>query len=169
MLELDFRQAGEGELSFVGLVPELSGQGHGRWLQLSLLASVCACSSQDTTRLFDPRLGSAGPRPAAFLNLPSSVRIAPLPSLVDQSGFPRQLSATGAFRDVAELAPAAGIIPYDLRAPLWSDGSYKQRWVALPELGQERDHRRAHEPGGHRDRMRDQGAGRAHPGAPVAP
>ena len=32
MLELDFREAGEGELSFVGLIPALSGQGHGRWL-----------------------------------------------------------------------------------------------------------------------------------------
>ena len=32
MLELDFRKAGECELAFVGLVPELSGQGHGRWL-----------------------------------------------------------------------------------------------------------------------------------------
>ena len=32
MLELDLREAGECELSFVGLVPELSGQGHGRWL-----------------------------------------------------------------------------------------------------------------------------------------
>ncbi len=32
MLELDFREVGECELSFVGLVPELSGQGHGRWL-----------------------------------------------------------------------------------------------------------------------------------------
>ena len=32
MLELDFREAGEGELSFVGLIPELSGPGHGRWL-----------------------------------------------------------------------------------------------------------------------------------------
>jgi GNAT superfamily N-acetyltransferase len=32
MLELDFREAGQCELSFVGLVPELSGQGHGRWL-----------------------------------------------------------------------------------------------------------------------------------------
>ncbi|GAA4721160.1 GNAT family N-acetyltransferase [Sphingomonas lutea] len=32
MLELDFRNAGECELAFVGLVPELSGQGHGRWL-----------------------------------------------------------------------------------------------------------------------------------------
>ena len=32
MLELDFRQAGECELAFIGLVPELSGKGHGRWL-----------------------------------------------------------------------------------------------------------------------------------------
>jgi ribosomal protein S18 acetylase RimI-like enzyme len=32
MLELDFREPGECELSFVGLLPEMSGQGHGRWL-----------------------------------------------------------------------------------------------------------------------------------------
>ena len=32
MLELDFREAGQCELAFVGLVPELSGKGHGRWL-----------------------------------------------------------------------------------------------------------------------------------------
>lgn len=32
MLELDFREEGQCELAFVGLVPELSGMGHGRWL-----------------------------------------------------------------------------------------------------------------------------------------
>ena len=32
MLELDFRVEGECELAFIGLVPELAGQGHGRWL-----------------------------------------------------------------------------------------------------------------------------------------
>ena len=32
MLELDFREPDECELSFIGLIPELSGQGHGRWL-----------------------------------------------------------------------------------------------------------------------------------------
>ena len=32
MLELDFRQRHECELAFIGLVPELSGKGHGRWL-----------------------------------------------------------------------------------------------------------------------------------------
>jgi GNAT superfamily N-acetyltransferase len=32
MLELDFREASACELAFVGLIPDLSGQGHGRWL-----------------------------------------------------------------------------------------------------------------------------------------
>ncbi len=32
MLELDFRTKGECELAFIGLIPELAGQGHGRWL-----------------------------------------------------------------------------------------------------------------------------------------
>jgi GNAT superfamily N-acetyltransferase len=32
MLELDFREPHECELSFIGLVPDLAGKGHGRWL-----------------------------------------------------------------------------------------------------------------------------------------
>ncbi len=32
ILELDFREPGECELSFIGLIPEQSGKGHGRWL-----------------------------------------------------------------------------------------------------------------------------------------
>ena len=32
LLELDYREGGACELAFVGLVPELSGQGHGKWL-----------------------------------------------------------------------------------------------------------------------------------------
>jgi GNAT superfamily N-acetyltransferase len=32
MIELDFSVQGECELAFIGLVPELAGQGHGRWL-----------------------------------------------------------------------------------------------------------------------------------------
>lgn len=32
MLELDFREPDECELAFIGLIPELSGKGHGRWL-----------------------------------------------------------------------------------------------------------------------------------------
>lgn len=32
MVELDFRKEGECELAFIGILPELAGQGHGRWL-----------------------------------------------------------------------------------------------------------------------------------------
>lgn len=32
LVELDFREAGECELAFIGLLPELTGRGHGQWL-----------------------------------------------------------------------------------------------------------------------------------------
>ncbi|HKX23062.1 MAG TPA: GNAT family N-acetyltransferase [Rhizorhapis sp.] len=40
MIELDFRNAGHCELSYFGLVPELAGQKHGRWMmaQTNMLA-----------------------------------------------------------------------------------------------------------------------------------
>lgn len=38
MLELDFRTAATCELSYVGLVPEITGQGHGNWLMAQALA-----------------------------------------------------------------------------------------------------------------------------------
>lgn len=38
LLELDFRVARECEIAFFGLVPELAGQGHGRWLMHQALA-----------------------------------------------------------------------------------------------------------------------------------
>jgi GNAT superfamily N-acetyltransferase len=38
MVELDFRTAGECLIRFLGLVPELAGQGHGRWLLAQTLA-----------------------------------------------------------------------------------------------------------------------------------
>ncbi len=31
-IELDFREAKQCEIGFLGLIPELNGQGHGRWL-----------------------------------------------------------------------------------------------------------------------------------------
>lgn len=38
MLELDFRETGECEIGFFGLVPELTGKGHGNWLMAQALA-----------------------------------------------------------------------------------------------------------------------------------
>jgi GNAT superfamily N-acetyltransferase len=37
MLELDFRDAATCEISFFGLIPELNGSGHGRWLMAQTL------------------------------------------------------------------------------------------------------------------------------------
>jgi GNAT superfamily N-acetyltransferase len=42
MLELDFRVRGACELSYVGLIPELTGQGHGRWLMAHALTRAWA-------------------------------------------------------------------------------------------------------------------------------
>jgi uncharacterized repeat protein (TIGR03806 family) len=47
--------------------------------------------------------------------------------------LPQHLSDVRAFTDLAHLEPAAGIIPYDVNSPLWSDGATKKRWIALPE------------------------------------
>lgn len=46
--------------------------------------------------------------------------------------FPRTLSASGLFESVAEHVPVAGAIPYSVNSPLWSDGTHKERFVALP-------------------------------------
>jgi uncharacterized repeat protein (TIGR03806 family) len=46
--------------------------------------------------------------------------------------LPKLLSQTGAFRDLARLTPATGLIPYTVNSPLWSDGAVKSRWMALP-------------------------------------
>ncbi len=46
--------------------------------------------------------------------------------------FPPLLSQTGAFGDLASLAPNPNLVPYTVNSPLWSDGAVKTRWMALP-------------------------------------
>ena len=43
------------------------------------------------------------------------------------------LSKTGCVDATAPTKPSAGMIAYDVNAPLWSDGASKRRWLALPE------------------------------------
>lgn len=57
-------------------------------------------------------------------------------STVTGPDMPARLSDTGAFSNLATLAPAAGLIPYDVASPLWSDGSVKFRWMAIPSSSQ---------------------------------
>ena len=46
---------------------------------------------------------------------------------------PPTLADTGAFSDVATLTPNAGILPYEVNVPFWSDNATKQRWFSVPD------------------------------------
>lgn len=48
---------------------------------------------------------------------------------------PKFLSQTGAFTNLATLIARTGLLPFDVNSPLWSDGSQKQRWIAIPNDG----------------------------------
>lgn len=49
---------------------------------------------------------------------------------------PRYLSQLGVFTNLETLDVIPGLIPYDVNAPLWSDGAKKRRWIAIPNDGQ---------------------------------
>lgn len=58
-------------------------------------------------------------------------RLEPAAGSMPTDPIPTQLSQTGCFDGALE--PVDGLIPYDLNAPLWSDGATKRRWLALPD------------------------------------
>jgi uncharacterized repeat protein (TIGR03806 family) len=47
--------------------------------------------------------------------------------------FPKLLSQTGCVDPTDATKPVAGAIPYEVQAPLWSDGADKLRWLAIPD------------------------------------
>jgi uncharacterized repeat protein (TIGR03806 family) len=59
----------------------------------------------------------------------------PAPNDTPLSPFPRTLSASGLFASVRDHKMAAGVIPYSVNAPFWSDGLSKVRFLALPPGG----------------------------------
>jgi uncharacterized repeat protein (TIGR03806 family) len=46
--------------------------------------------------------------------------------------FPRKLSDSGLFADVAKHEMQPGVIPYSVNSALWSDGAHKSRFFAIP-------------------------------------
>ena len=59
-------------------------------------------------------------------------RLVEAPPVAATKPFPRKLSETGLFESTKDVRPASGLIPYSVNAPLWSDGSQKERFLALP-------------------------------------
>ncbi|NIS37296.1 MAG: hypothetical protein GWN73_42785, partial [Actinobacteria bacterium] len=50
----------------------------------------------------------------------------------DAREFPMLLSDAECFEDLPTLSPRASVVPYELNAPLFTDGSDKRRFIALP-------------------------------------
>jgi glucose/arabinose dehydrogenase/mono/diheme cytochrome c family protein len=62
--------------------------------------------------------------------------LAPTPKETTKAPFPKRLSETGIFTSVKGHVVDPGLIPYDVNAPLWSDGATKERFIGLPGDGQ---------------------------------
>ncbi len=53
--------------------------------------------------------------------------------LILEEKFPKKLSDFNFFKDTHAQIPSKGVLPYELISSLFSDYSYKQRWVYIPE------------------------------------
>ncbi|WP_341711194.1 SO2930 family diheme c-type cytochrome [Erythrobacter sp.] len=52
---------------------------------------------------------------------------------ITEPGLPRALSEFGFFADAGAQVPAAGVMPYRLNTPLYSDGAEKLRFIYVPK------------------------------------
>lgn len=72
-----------------------------------------------------------------FVGLTSA--LLPAAGAAPRPTIPSQLSQTGIFADLRTLTPSAGVVPYEVNVPYWSDGALKRRWIALPGTGSSKD------------------------------
>ncbi|HYE31143.1 MAG TPA: PQQ-dependent sugar dehydrogenase [Methylomirabilota bacterium] len=56
------------------------------------------------------------------------------PGNAQGSALPATLADTGIFQDLNSLTPHAGILPYEINSPLWSDNAHKKRWFSVPSV-----------------------------------
>jgi uncharacterized repeat protein (TIGR03806 family) len=54
------------------------------------------------------------------------------PVLETTAPFPKTLSASGLFTSVKGHQMQPGAVPYSVNSSLWSDGAYKERYIAIP-------------------------------------
>jgi glucose/arabinose dehydrogenase/mono/diheme cytochrome c family protein len=51
----------------------------------------------------------------------------------EMTPLPPTLADTGVFTNLLTLEPHAGIVPYEINVPFWSDHALKRRWFSLPD------------------------------------
>jgi uncharacterized repeat protein (TIGR03806 family) len=79
-----------------------------------------------------------------FLSFGGSVRRIDPPATPTPDTIPDALSASGCVDPGDVTRPYAGLLPYDMNAPFWSDGAEKERYIGLPNgttmsIGADRD------------------------------
>ena len=109
-----------------------TGLGEGRYTLTAVATDGSGLSSTSPPVNITIAAGSGLPyglttreKVAAFLKLPVTYN----------DSIPPLLSGTGVFSDTARRTPAGGLIPYDLNAPMWSDGALKSGYLAVPNWG----------------------------------
>lgn len=87
--------------------------------------------SQDSSVPSEPAVtAEPTPEPAPA---PSADQKPRLQTCMAKASPPRLLSETGCVDPKNPTQPGASLVPYDIVAPLWSDGSAKQRFLAIPD------------------------------------
>lgn len=53
--------------------------------------------------------------------------------VIPEDPVPADLASTGCYADVADHQLIAGLIPFEINSPLWSDGALKRRFLLVPD------------------------------------
>ncbi len=78
-------------------------------------------------------LGNDGELYYAHYTTPTTFyRLVPNPAVGRSTDFPRKLSQTGLFSDVAAQVPDRGVYEFSIHEAMWQDGATATRYVALP-------------------------------------
>lgn len=91
----------------------------------SVYGGTSSCGLDANGEIYFLKFGDVGA--GRIYKLAKSLAVIPDP--------PALLSQVGAFSNLVTLAPGAGVIPYTVNSPLWSDNAAKRRWLAVPNDG----------------------------------
>lgn len=105
-------------------------KGCSRVLRALIVVSVlCACGDDESLR----EAGAGATTDAGDAAAPDSGVPEPSVTLPPEGEPWELLSQWGLFRDIAEQAPSARVVPYEVNAALYADGTDKHRFVWIPE------------------------------------